>query len=104
MRPNILDPTYSHDKFGTKPLDILREFRGFIVSFDSDDDDDGDEIGDVLGVPHYVAHEIRRAYSAPESNHRPSKWFSDAALVEAGVAPNDASYAYSQSFRNQHPN
>ena len=47
-KPIVLDPSYNHDKFGTIPIDIKREFRAYIVSFDSADDDDGDEIADIL--------------------------------------------------------
>jgi hypothetical protein len=41
LRPNVLDPSYQHDRFVTQPADIIRKFRAFTTSFDSDDDDDG---------------------------------------------------------------
>ncbi len=50
-KPIVLDSSYNHDKFGTQPVDISREFRAYTVSFDSADDDDGDEIADVWGIP-----------------------------------------------------
>ena len=103
-RPNVLDPSYRHDRYGTEPKDIMREFRAFITSFDSDDDDDGDGEPDILAIPHWVAQEVRRAEQAPESNQRPQKWFSDKELVERGLAPTDASYAYSKTFRDKNPN
>lgn len=103
QRPNVLDLTYRHDRYGTKPADIIREFRAFTTSFDSDDDDDGDGASDVLGIPQWVAQEIRRASQAPESNSRPQTWFSDQDLVKRRLAPLDASYAYSAAFRKQNP-
>ena len=33
---------YNHDRFGTMPQDLFREFGAFVSSFDSNDDDDGD--------------------------------------------------------------
>ena len=36
-----LHPDYDHDKYGTEPKDIIKEFRAYIANFDSDDDDDG---------------------------------------------------------------
>lgn len=104
VRPNVLDPSYRHDRFGTLPSDIVREFRAFTTSFDSDDDDDADGRPNILGIPHWVAQEVRRAERAPESSNRPQKWFSDAALSDRRIAPVDASYAYSAEFRRRNPN
>lgn len=104
MRSNILDPSYRHDRFGTQPQDIVREFRGFTVSFDSDDDDDDDGEPDTLGIPHWVSHEIRRSDGSPESRARPSKWFTDDELHSLGVAPTDDTYHYTKAFRDRHPN
>lgn len=104
MRPNTLDPSYRHDRFGTEPRDALREFRAFVSSFDTDDDDDGDDVADILAIPQWVAQEIRGADSAPESKKRPPTWFTDAELAERGWAPTDASYAYSKAFRDEHEN
>ena len=91
----VLDPDLDKDPNG----DILREFCGFTVSFDSKDDDDGDGKADLLRVPHWVAQEVRR-WEPPKSNdawcldtlkERP-KWFTDPGLFASGVAPNDDSY------------
>ena len=93
---------YDHDRFAPKP-DILRVFRGFVVSFDSKDDDDGVSGGDLLRVPHWVSQELRRweppkalqddagAWCLDTLRNRP-KWFTDKDLFETGVAPNDDSY------------
>ena len=94
--------SYEHAKFAPEP-DILREFRGFTVSFDSKDDDDGDSKADLLRVPHWVAQELRRwepskgqraddkAWCIDTLKPRPS-WFVERALYESGVAPSDGSY------------
>ena len=58
-KPIVLDPSYEHDKWGTEPKDIIREFRAFTASFDSADDDDEDEVADVWAIPHWVAYEIK---------------------------------------------
>ncbi len=93
---------YDHDRFAPKP-DILRVFRGFVVSFDSKDDDDGLPGGDLLRVPHWVSQELRRweppkavkddvaAWCLDTLRARP-KWFAEKDLLETGVAPNDDSY------------
>ena len=93
---------YEHAKF-TPEAEIRRSFRGFEVSFDSNDDDDRKPGGDLLRVPHWVAQEIRRweppagdrgedeAWCLDTLKPRP-KWFTDDDLFDAGLAPNDASY------------
>lgn len=104
LRPHVLDPAYDHDRFVTQPVDVARQFRAFTVSFDSDDDDDGDGEPDRLGVPHWVAYQVNRATSAPESKARPTSWFTDQELAAKGFAPLDSSYAYSKDFRKRNPN
>ena len=93
---------YDHARFAPEP-DILRVFRGFVVSFDSKDDDDGEPGGDLLRVPHWVSQEIRRweptesiqdddvAWCLDTLRRRP-KWFAEDDLFETGVAPSDDSY------------
>ena len=94
----VLDPELDKDPNG----DILREFCGFTVSFDSKDDDDGDGKWDVLRVPHWVAQEVRGwepagndreggAWCLDTLEERP-EWFTDPGLFASGVAPNDDSY------------
>ena len=94
--PIELDPSYEHDKWGTTPVDIKREFRAYTVSFDSADDDDGDEIADIWAIPHWVAYEIKKIEDELGAGpDRPSPWITDKALNEVGIAPADASYHFS---------
>ena len=93
---------YEHTKFAPD-AEILRVFHGFAVSFDSKDDDDGKPGPDLLRVPHWVSQEVRRweppadereddgAWCLDTLKRRP-RWFTDADLFAAGVAPNDDSY------------
>jgi endonuclease G, mitochondrial len=57
-----------------------------------------------LGVPRWVAHNIARAEQAPETNERPSSWFTVPELAQQGIAPTDDSYKFSANFRNRHKN
>ena len=57
---------YEHDRFVTQPTEAVREFQAFKVSFDTDED------GVALGVPDWVAYELRRD---PSPGGRPlSSW------------------------------
>ena len=56
-RPIVLDPNYSHDRWGTSPQDIVSEFRAYTVSFDSKDDDV------AMGVPEWVSSHVVRLAS-----------------------------------------
>ena len=76
-----------HDRFVTQPTEAVREFRAFKVSFDTDAD------GIALGVPDWVAYELRRNASGERTSHpRPSRWFTDDDLHRQGIAPDDSSY------------
>ena len=90
-KPIELDPNYSHNKWGTQPQDIIREFRAYTTSFDSKDDDI------AFGVPEWVAYEIK---PHPEplgaGPDRPSTWMTD---TEEGLAPTDDSYKGSKYDR-----
>ncbi len=89
----VLDSSYAHDKWGTEPRDEFREFRAYATSFDSADDDDGDGVDDVLGIPEWVAHEIKGMENAPTSGPaRPSTWITDSVFRALGIAPHDDSY------------
>ena len=84
------EDAHDHDRFVTQPVDALREFKAFTVSFDTDAD------GEALGVPDWVAYELRRDTSAGRPSHpRPSKWSTDLALHQRGIAPDDSSYRHS---------
>lgn len=71
----VIDTLYQHDKYGTKPKDIVRVFRAYITSFDSDDDGDG--MPNIRGIPEWVVcemHEFLRALR--RGSGRPSTWIS----------------------------
>lgn len=95
---------YDHDRFRTQPVDQLRRFDAFVSSFDGADDDTGDGFPDTLGIPQWVAYELRRHEGPIDSGERPGRWTTDAELAAAGLAPTDDTYRYSQVFRSTHPN
>ncbi len=57
-----------------------------------------------LGVPHWVAHHVKRAPNSPESGARPNVWFNVPELAEQGIVPIDGSYVFSSAFRKTHKN
>ena len=88
--PAATADVHDHDRFVTQPVDALREFKAFTVSFDTDAD------GEALGVPDWVAYELRSDPSAGRKSHpRPSKWSTDIGLHQRGIAPDDSSYRHS---------
>jgi endonuclease G, mitochondrial len=104
FRPNILDPASSHDRWGTSSSGIVKEFRAYRSSFDNMDDDDDFGGPDALGVPEWVAHEIRRFDGECLNTHsRPGTWITDDELHDAGIMPDDSSYRTTRAFRNAHP-
>lgn len=92
-RKIVPDPNYHHDKWQTRPIDIERKFSAYTVSFDGKDDKDGKDGRDknddyVLGVPEWVAYEIkplrgRKLGTLPKS---PNVWISERGF------PDDTSY------------
>lgn len=102
-KPIILEPDYDHDRFVTQPKAIVRIFRGYLTSLDPPFGPDGDPL--VLGIPRFVAYEMRKYPGAlGKCPDRPSPWITDKNLAGMGIAPYDASYVYSKSFRDSHPN
>lgn len=57
-----------------------------------------------LAVPHWVSHHIGKAQNALETKDRPNSWFTVPDLAQQGIAPTDASYAFSAAFRKKHKN
>lgn len=102
---NVIDPSYRHDRYGTLPRDIIKEFRAYITSFDSDDDDDGDGISDRRGIPEWVSYEMREIpRKLRKGPPRPAPWITDEELAAKGIAPTDATYQYSAVFRKRNAN
>ena len=95
---------YDHNRFGTQPVEHLRQFEAFVSSFDGADDDTGDGIPDTLGLAQWVAYELRRHEGPIESGERPRTWTTDKELAAVGLAPTDDTYRYAREFRSTHPN
>lgn len=81
FKPINLHDDYSHDRFQTRVTgsagkdDHIRRFRAYVSVFDGADDDDGDGKPDALGIPHFVAYEIKRFEGTlPKGPKRPSTW------------------------------
>lgn len=93
LKPIEIPPDYQHERWGTQPRDIVREFRAYTVSFDSQDDNDGDGAGEAWGIPEWVAYEIKQHPDPPRKGpERPRPWITDEGLHEQEIAPDDASY------------
>ena len=111
LRPIVLHEQYDHDRFQTRvtgwagEANHERRFRAFVSVFDGADDDDGDGVADALGVPHFVAYELKRYEGTlPLGPQRPGTWITDRGLRQLGLAPRDSSYRYSHAFRRSNPN
>ena len=106
LKPIVLDPTYKHDRFGTMPRDTVREFRAYTTSFDGADDNDGNGTADKWGIPEWVAYEIKALPPGTVLGTGPPRpgWMTEAALFETGIAPSDASYHFSNVWREANPN
>ncbi|RLD60969.1 MAG: hypothetical protein DRI95_14755, partial [Bacteroidetes bacterium] len=55
-----IDSTYEHTKWGIGPNDLIYNFAAYTTSFDSDDDNNNDGVGDLWGIPEWVAYEIKK--------------------------------------------
>ncbi len=111
FRPILEHPEYDHARYVSLPdegqpvADIVRHFRAYTTVFDGIDDDDGDGRPDALGNPEFVAYEIKRfSGELGRGPERPRTWITDRALRRQGIAPTDATYAYSRAFRQSHSN
>jgi endonuclease G len=102
-KPIKLDGRYNHDRWETRPNDIIQKFQAFIVSFDSDDDDDGDGTRDRWAIPQWVAYEVKRFPGKLGPGPDRPAWFTDAALFKKRIAPNDDSYAYPKALKSKFP-
>jgi DNA/RNA endonuclease G (NUC1) len=95
-------PDYDHDRFGTRPSDILLEFRAFVSSFDGPDDDNGDGSPDIRATPEWVASEIKRDSGEVEDLGRLRRSFeTDDLLHRMKLAPSARSYGR-QGFDRGH--
>lgn len=81
--------------------DRLICFQGYISNFNTKPRSGKPK---YLGVPHWVAHHVKRAPNSPESGERPNVWFTVLDLADKGIAPTHDSYAFSSAFRKAHKN
>lgn len=98
FKPITLRPDYRHDRYITKPTDIVRQFEAFTTSFDSMADD-----GEAWGIPDFVAYEIKKSPKLAKGPKRPSPWITDNGLASQKLAPTDATYHHSALFLLAHP-
>jgi len=94
-KPIILDSTYQHTKWGIEPSDLIYTFAAYTTSFDSDDDNNGDGVGDLWGIPEWVAYEIKKQVGPETPDYDRPTWLTADSLSAIGKAPNDATYAIS---------
>jgi len=103
-KPIVLDRSYNHDRYLTRPCDIIREFRAYVVSFDGPDDNDGNGSRDRWGIPEWVAYEIKQHPDPPRSGPVRPDWFTELELHTLGLAPKDDTYHFSSAWRAANPN
>ena len=102
---------YRHDRFQTRVVGAageenhVRTFRAYVSVFDGADDDDGDGTPDSLGIPHFVAYEMKRYEGTlPKGPKHLTRWITDRELHRRGLAPTDSTYRHSHAFRSSRPN
>jgi endonuclease G len=83
--------------------DQLICFQGYVSNFRTKPSADRGK-DKALGVPHWVAHHIKRLTPPPKSGERPSSWFTMPELAKQNIAPTDDSYAFSSAFGKSHSN
>lgn len=81
--------------------DRLICFQGYVSNFNTKPRSGKPK---YLGVPHWVAHHVKRAPNSPESGERPGSWFTVPELATEGIAPISDSYSFSKKFRAKHKN
>jgi len=94
-RQERLDHSAQHDRWRTRPRDIVKDFRAYTTSFDGPDDNDGDGRPDLWAIPEWVSYELRAGADRPEFEPRPGSWHTVVDLYRNRVAPADQSYAHS---------
>ena len=99
-KPIELDPSYDHTKYSPKCTGYEKHFRSYTTCFDTRADD-----GEAWRIPDFVSYHMK-AYAGelPSGPARPSSWITEDALRTTDEIATDASYAYSNAFRREHPN
>ena len=100
----VIQQDYNHTKYAPTCNNIQKDFRAFTTCFDNEDDDNNDGTPDKWAIPHWVSYEIKKyPGQLPKGPKRPSKWITIPELFQKGIAPKDASYHFSEDFREQNP-
>ncbi len=102
-KPVVLDRSHNHDRYHTRPCDVVREFRAYVVSFDGSGDNDHNGEGDRWSIPEWAAREIKQHPDPPQSGPARPTWFTDPELHELGLAPDDQTYHFSNEWREANP-
>jgi DNA/RNA endonuclease G (NUC1) len=105
FKPIVPAQGYQHGRYApvAEAGDFVKEFRAYLSVFDGRDDDNGDGISDLLGVPEFVAYEMKQAAVDPGPAPNRPGWMADPALRAAGVMPDDSTYHFSRDYRQAHP-
>src|ERR1041385_1634795 len=79
-------------------------FQAYISNFNTGSVDAGDGKKLHFATPHWVIQKVEETATLREAKGRPTKWFSVPELQKAGLAPTDASYAFSKGLLACHAN
>jgi len=83
-------------------------FTKYVSSFDLRRDNIDEDDSRPLAIPRWVMQRVdansKATGQSPEGRKRPTGWFTIPELADQGLAPRDASYRFSQTFRNNHRN
>lgn len=103
IKKNVLDSSYSHERWKPTGKCIEKKFRAYTSCFDDGGDNNGDGIGDLLRVPRWVAYQIKRfdGKCIPTTKTRP-KWMTDEELFSQKIMADDRSYSYPKEFMKGH--
>jgi endonuclease G, mitochondrial len=84
--------------------DHLVCFQAYVSNFNTRSVDMGNGKKRPFAVPHWVIQKVEESDGDQETKSRPGKWFTVPELQNAGLAPNDASYAFSKRFLERRSN
>ena len=99
-KPIELDTAYNHTKHSPTCAGYEKRFRAYTTCFDTRADD-----GEAWRIPDFVSYQLKAYFGElPSGPSRPSTWITEETLRATDEIATDASYAYSNAFRREHPN